>query len=141
MYGIPQPSSYGQYGFGGYAGFPGQAAATPGTAGPGSPGMPQASAGAGGLGLAAGSQQPGADLNAAGGQAGQAQWGATDPSYYSNYWGGGYRLRQLSHNLILYLLQVTMANRPQVNRPEMLRCKVLPNLTAVATSSTFSFTC
>lgn len=90
MYGIPQPTSYGQYGFGGYAGFPGQAGATPGTAGPGSPGMPQASAGAGGLGLAAGSQQAGADLNAAGGQGGQAQWGATDPSYYSNYWGGYY---------------------------------------------------
>lgn len=92
MYGIPQPTSYGQYGFGGYAGFPGQAAATPGAAGPGSPGMPQASAGAGGLGLAAGSQQAGADLNATGvaGQAGQAQWGAADPNYYSNYWGGYY---------------------------------------------------
>jgi nucleolysin TIA-1/TIAR len=55
--------------------------------------MPQPTgAGGAGLGLTAGAQQPGADPNAAAaaaGQAGQAQWGATDPSsYYSNYWGG-----------------------------------------------------
>jgi len=92
MYGMPQPASYGQYGFGGYAGFPGQAGAAPGAAGPGSPGMPQAG-GAGGaaLGLNVGGQQPGGDLNAANAaQPGQAQWGATDPNYYSNYWGGYY---------------------------------------------------
>jgi len=95
MYGIPQPNTYGQYGFGGYGGFPNQAGGTPGAPGPGSPGMPQPTgAGGAGLGLTAGAQQPGADPNAAAaaaGQAGQAQWGATDPSsYYSNYWGGYY---------------------------------------------------
>jgi nucleolysin TIA-1/TIAR len=91
MYGMPQPTSYGQYGFGGYAGFPGQATAAPGAAGPGSPGMPQANAGGAGLGLNVGSQQPGADLvAAAGAQPAQPQWGATDPNYYSNYWGGYY---------------------------------------------------
>jgi len=92
MYGMPQPTNYGQYGFGAYGGFPNQGAGAPGTAGPGSPGMPQA-AGAGGAGLGLTSQQPGADPNAAAaaGQAGQAQWGGADPnSYYSNYWGGYY---------------------------------------------------
>lgn len=85
MYGMPQPTSYGQYGFGGYAGF-GQAAGTPGAPGPGSPGMANATAGG-----VAGTQQPGADPSAAVGQAGQAQWGGADPStYYSNYWGGYY---------------------------------------------------
>lgn len=92
MYGMPQPATYGQYGFGGYAGFPGQAAAAPGATGPGSPGMGQAgNVGAAGLGLNVGAQQPGADLNAAAGaQPGQPQWGASDPNYYSNYWGGEY---------------------------------------------------
>ncbi|KAF9455352.1 hypothetical protein BDZ94DRAFT_796577, partial [Collybia nuda] len=92
MYGMPQPNSYGQYGFGAYAGFPNQGGGGPGGAGPGSPGMPQAAGvGGAGLGLTAGAQQPGADATA--GQAGQAQWGATDPnSYYSNYWGGEIKL-------------------------------------------------
>ncbi|KAF8898508.1 hypothetical protein BD779DRAFT_1666345 [Infundibulicybe gibba] len=93
MYGMPQPANYGQYGFPGYGGFPGQAAGAPGAAGPGSPGMPPpATAGAAGLGLGGGAQQPGADPNvaAAAGQAGQAQWGADPNSYYSNYWGGYY---------------------------------------------------
>jgi len=89
MYGIPQPANYGQYGFGGYAGFPGQAAAAPGSTGPGSPGMPQAaSQGGASLGLSVGGQQPGTETAAA--QPGQPQWGATDPNYYSNYWGGYY---------------------------------------------------
>ncbi|KAG6861211.1 hypothetical protein C0995_002560 [Termitomyces sp. Mi166 len=93
MYGMPQPNSYGQYGFGAYGAFPAQGTAAPGTAGPGSPGMPQPAGGAAaGLGISAGAQQPGADPNAAAaaGQAGQPQWGAADPSYYSNYWGGYY---------------------------------------------------
>ncbi|PPQ95647.1 hypothetical protein CVT26_008676 [Gymnopilus dilepis] len=90
MYGMPQPTTYGQYGFGTYAGFPGQAAAAPGAAGPGSPGMPQAAnAGAAGLGLNVSGQQPTGDPNAAAGaQASQPQWGTADPNYYSNYWGG-----------------------------------------------------
>lgn len=87
MYGMPQPANYGQYGFGGYAGFPGQAPAAPGSTGPGSPGMPQAAnPGSTGLGLNVGGQQPGTETAAA--QPGQPQWGATDPNYYSNYWGG-----------------------------------------------------
>ena len=87
MYGMPQPANYGQYGFGGYAGFPGQAPAAPGSTGPGSPGMPQAAnPGSTGLGLSVGGQQPGTETAAA--QPGQPQWGATDPNYYSNYWGG-----------------------------------------------------
>lgn len=92
MYGMPQPNSYGQYGFGAYGAFPAQGTGAPGATGPGSPGMPQPTgAPATGLGLAAGGPQPGADPNAAAaGQAGQAQWGAADPSYYSNYWGGYY---------------------------------------------------
>ncbi|CAA7266636.1 unnamed protein product [Cyclocybe aegerita] len=92
MYGMPQPTTYGQYGFGGYAGFPGQAGAAPGAAAAGSPGMPQAANAAGaGLGLNVGAQQPGADMSAANtAQPGQPQWGATDPNYYSNYWGGYY---------------------------------------------------
>ncbi|KNZ73506.1 Nucleolysin TIAR [Termitomyces sp. J132] len=96
LYGMPQPSSYGQYGFGAYGAFPAQGTAAPGGAGPGSPGMPQPAGGAAaGLGITAGAQQPGADPNAAAaaaaaGQAGQPQWGAADPSYYSNYWGGYY---------------------------------------------------
>lgn len=88
MYGMPQPTSYGQYGFGGYAGFPNQAAGTPGAPGAASPGMgaPNAAAGA-----VAGGQQPGGDPNAAVAQANQAQWAGADPSsYYSNYWGGYY---------------------------------------------------
>jgi nucleolysin TIA-1/TIAR len=90
MYGMPQPASYGQYGFPGYPGFPGQAATAPGAAGPGSPGMPQAANVPGaGLGLNVGVQQPGAELNtAAAAQPGQPQWGTSDPTYYSNYWGG-----------------------------------------------------
>jgi len=88
MYGMPQPASYGQYGFPGFAGFPGQAGA-PVAAGPGSPGMPQAAAVAG-LGIAGAAQPGGADPNAPAGQAAQAQWGAADPNYYSNYWGGYY---------------------------------------------------
>lgn len=90
MYGMPQPTTYGQYGFGGYAGFPGQAAAAPGAAGPGSPGMPQAgNPGGAGLGLNVSGQQPGGDPNAAAGaQPSQPQWGTADPNYYSNYWGG-----------------------------------------------------
>jgi len=90
MYGIPQPSSYGQYGFGAYPGFPGQGGATGGA--PTSPGMPQGATVAGaGLGLAAGGQQGAADASAAAGQASQAQWANADPSsYYSNYWGGYY---------------------------------------------------
>lgn len=90
MYGMPQPTAYGQYGFGAYGSYPGQGAAAPGAAGPGSPGMPQAvAAGAAGLGLNVGAQQPGGDINAPGAQPGQPQWGAADPnSYYSNYWGG-----------------------------------------------------
>jgi len=89
MYGMPQPSAYGQYGFAGYTGFPGQAAA-PGA--PGSPGMSQAAgAAAPGLGLNVGGQQPGADLTGANpAQQSQPQWGATDPNYYSGYWGGYY---------------------------------------------------
>ena len=71
MYGVPQPGTYGQYGFGAYPASPGGAA----------PGMPQAAPGA-----AAGQTAPGGDVGAVG-QAAQAQWG-TDPSYYSNYWGG-----------------------------------------------------
>jgi len=88
MYGMPQPASYGQYGFAGYTGFPAQAA---GAAGPGSPGMPQAANVPGtGLGLnVATGQQTGTDISAsAGAQPTQPQWGATDPNYYSNYWGG-----------------------------------------------------
>ncbi|KAF8746286.1 hypothetical protein AX14_000081 [Amanita brunnescens Koide BX004] len=90
MYGIPQPSSYGQYGFGAYPGFPGQAGGTGGA--PTSPGMPQSAAAAGaGLGLAAGGQQGATDATTAAGQATQAQWANADPnSYYSNYWGGYY---------------------------------------------------
>jgi len=89
MYGMPQPANYGQYGFGGYPGFPGQAPAAPGSTGPGSPGMPQtANPGSTGLGLSVGGQQPGTETAAA--QPGQPQWGATDPNYYSNYWGGYY---------------------------------------------------
>jgi len=90
MYGMPQPSSYGQYGFGGYAGFPGQTAGAPGAAG--SPGMPQAAnAGAPGSSLAVGTQQLSGDPNSIGGsQGGQAQWGSDPNSYYSNYWGGYY---------------------------------------------------
>lgn len=89
MYGMPQPTSYGQYGFGGYPGFPGQAAGQPGAPGATSPGMPQPAAGGAGLGLTGAPQQGVADPNAAAGQAGQAQWGGADPnSYYSNYWGG-----------------------------------------------------
>jgi len=85
MYGMPQPTSYGQYGFGGYPGFPNQAGGTPGA--PGSPGM---GAPSGAAGAVVGAQQPG-DPNAVPGQAGQAQWGGADPnSYYSNYWGGYY---------------------------------------------------
>jgi len=91
MYGMPQPTSYGQYGFGAYPGFPGQAAGQPGAPGGASPGMPQPAAGAGGLGLTGAPQQGVTDPNAAAGQAGQAQWGGADPnSYYSNYWGGYY---------------------------------------------------
>lgn len=89
MYGMPQPTSYGQYGFGGYPGFPNQPAGTPGAPGPGSPGMgPPATA----TGAVGGAQQPGdPGLAAAASQAGQAQWGGADPSsYYSNYWGGYY---------------------------------------------------
>jgi nucleolysin TIA-1/TIAR len=93
MYGMPQPASYAQYGFGGYAGFPAQAGAAPGATAATSPGMPQsANAGAIGLNVA---QQPGADLNAgAAAQPGQPQWGASDPNYYSNYWGGYYGQQQ-----------------------------------------------
>jgi len=89
MYGMPQPTAYGQYGFTGYTGFPGQTGATPGAPGPGSPGMPQAPGPtAPGLGLNV-AQQPGADLTGANpAQPNQAQWGATDPNYYSGYWGG-----------------------------------------------------
>jgi nucleolysin TIA-1/TIAR len=93
MYGMPQPAAaYGQYGFPGYTGFPGQAGAAPGAAGPTSPGMPQAgTAGAPGLGLNVGGQAPGADLTGAvPGQPGQPQWGASDPNYYTSYWGGYY---------------------------------------------------
>lgn len=79
MYGMPQPNTYGQYGFGAY-----------GAGAPGATGMPQPAAAATGLGLA-NAGQPGADPNAAAGQAGQAQWAGGDPSsYYSNYWGGYY---------------------------------------------------
>ncbi|KAK7463805.1 E3 ubiquitin-protein ligase pub1 [Stygiomarasmius scandens] len=86
MYGMPQPNTYGQYGFGGYGGFPNQAGAAAGATG-----MPQPATGAAGLGITAGAQQPGADPNAAAGQATQAQWAGADPnSYYSNYWGGYY---------------------------------------------------
>ncbi len=87
MYGIPQPSTYGQYGFGAYPGFPGQGGAT---AAPASPGMHQtATAGGAGLGLTAGGQQGANDATTAAGQASQAQWANADPnSYYSNYWGG-----------------------------------------------------
>jgi len=92
MYGMPQPTAYGQYGFTGYTGFPGQTGATPGGPGPGSPGMPQAPGPtAPGLGLNVGAQQPGADLTGANpAQSNQPQWGATDPNYYSGYWGGYY---------------------------------------------------
>lgn len=92
MYGMPQPTAYGQYGFTGYTGFPGQAGATPGATGAGSPGMPQAAgAAAPGLGLNVSAQQPGADLTGANpAQPTQPQWGATDPNYYSGYWGGYY---------------------------------------------------
>ncbi|KAF8845278.1 hypothetical protein BDN67DRAFT_445260 [Paxillus ammoniavirescens] len=90
MYGMPQPSTYGQYGFGAYGGFPNQPA---GAGGPASPGIPQAVPGAVGSGL--GANQPGAtDPSAAAGAAApgaQAQWPTGDPSpYYSNYWGGYY---------------------------------------------------
>jgi len=86
MYGMPQPAQYGQYGFGAYGAFPGQGGAAPGA---GSPGMPQAAGAAGaGLGLNAGSQQPGADPNA--GAAGGQAWAGDPSSYYSNYWGGYY---------------------------------------------------
>lgn len=85
---MPQPANYGQYGFSGYAGFPGQAAAAPGSTGPASPGMPQATNPGTGLGLSVGGQQPGTETAAA--QTGQPQWGATDPNFYSNYWGGEY---------------------------------------------------
>jgi nucleolysin TIA-1/TIAR len=90
MYGMPQPTAYGQYGFTGYTGFPGQAGAAPGATGPGSPGMPQAAGPAApGLGLNVGAQQPGADLtSSSSAQPGQPQWGAADPNYYSAYWGG-----------------------------------------------------
>lgn len=88
MYGMPQPNTFGQYGFGGYGGYPNQAGAA-GAAG--ATGMPQPATGAAGLGITAGAQQPGADPNAAAGQATQAQWAGADPSsYYSNYWGGYY---------------------------------------------------
>ena len=80
MYGMPQPSSYGQYGFGGYAGFQGAGGA--GTTGT-TPGMPQNNPGAGGLGNG---NQPGATDPNVTGQPGQ--WPADANSYYSNYWGG-----------------------------------------------------
>ena len=103
MYGMPQPANYAQYGFGGYAGFPGQAAAAPGSAGPGSPGMPQAAnAGSTGLGLSVGGQQPGSETAVA--QPGQPQWGATDPNYYSNYWGGKLFSRCIYHAISKFLL-------------------------------------
>lgn len=101
MYGMPQPTSYGQYGFSGYGGFPNQAPGA-GAPGPGSPGMPQPTAVGAGLGLTAGAQQPGVDPNAAAGQAGQAQWGGADPnSYYSNYWGGKLIFRSIIDTCVL----------------------------------------
>jgi len=82
MYGMPQPSTYGQYGFGGYAGFQGAGGA--GTTGT-NPGMPQANPGAGGLGNGS---QPGATDPTVAGQPAQGQWPAEANSYYSNYWPG-----------------------------------------------------
>ena len=69
MYGMPQPSQYGQYSFGGYAS-------------PSSPSMPKAAAAAG-LGLGAAGATAGADPTAA---ASAAAWGADPTSYYQNYW-------------------------------------------------------
>ncbi|KAH8100578.1 hypothetical protein BXZ70DRAFT_1008077 [Cristinia sonorae] len=71
MYGMPQPNTYGQYGF----------------AAPGLPSPATATAGAMGMGAAA--QAGATDPNVAAGQAAQGQW-ASDPSYYSNFWGGYY---------------------------------------------------
>lgn len=89
MYGIPQPSTYGQYGFGGYGGFPNQG----GAGGSPTPGMPQPTPGAVGSGLG-GAGAGGADPSAVGGGAGGAgaQWptGDATASYYANYWGGYY---------------------------------------------------
>lgn len=85
MYGMPQPSAYGQYGFGGYPGFQG-------TGGAGTtwttPGMPQANPGTGGLGN--GTQPGTTDLNISG-QPVQGQWPTATGSYYpgSSYYGGG----------------------------------------------------
>lgn len=84
MYGMPQPSTYGQYGFGGYAGFQGAGGA--GATGT-NPGMPQANPGAGGLGNGS---QPGTTDPTVAGQPAQGQWPADANSYYSNYWPGYY---------------------------------------------------
>ncbi|KAH9944541.1 uncharacterized protein BXZ73DRAFT_39162 [Epithele typhae] len=84
VYGMPQPTQYGQYGFSAYGGYPSQPAAA-GTPGAAAPGMPSPVAPPAGMGMGAAGI---ADANAA---AAQAQWGSADPSsYYSNYWGGYY---------------------------------------------------
>ena len=89
MYGMPQPTNYGQYGFGAYGGFPNQAAAA-GTPGAAAPGMASPVAATAAMGL--GAPQSPADPTAAA-QAAQGQWAGADPSsYYSNYWGGELRL-------------------------------------------------
>ena len=59
--------------------------AAPGLASP-------ATATAGGIGMGAGAQAGAADPSAAAGQAAQGQW-ASDPSYYSNYWGGEFNVQ------------------------------------------------
>lgn len=80
MYGMPQPTQYGQFGYG-YGGFPGQTPAG------------QQPAGA----AATGAAQPGAaDASQAGAQPGQQQWTPQDQNAYAAYaaqqaqpyWGG-----------------------------------------------------
>ncbi|EJD55705.1 RNA-binding domain-containing protein [Auricularia subglabra TFB-10046 SS5] len=84
LYGMPQPTQYGQYGFSGYGAFPGaQASGAPAAAGATglSPGGTAAAPVAPGAFAAA---APGADATAA------AQWGSQDPNafYQQQYWGG-----------------------------------------------------
>ena len=96
MYGMPQPTNYGQYGFGAYGGFPNQAAAA-GTPGAAAPGMASPVAATAAMGL--GAPQSPADPTAAA-QAAQGQWAGADPSsYYSNYWGGESARPIHAHNL------------------------------------------
>ena len=123
MYGMPQPTNYGQYGFGAYGGFPNQAAAA-GTPGAAAPGMASPVAATAAMGL--GAPQSPADPTAAA-QAAQGQWAGADPSsYYSNYWGGEPRFAVSSCNWqsFILLLQVIMASKPPERQRPMLKARL-----------------